>query len=264
MKEPILSWLLNALKSSVGKKFVMGGTGLFLCFFLLIHLGGNLLLYVGEDVYNRYAHALHANPAFLIFAEVLLYLAFAGHLLLAYATVTENLAARPVAYGHPRKSKVPGRIANVGGLTPDSTMAITGAIVLFFIIVHVADFKFEIGWPELENGEPFTKAKIILGSMTRKVIYLIGSLVLGVHVSHGLASAFHSLGLNHPKYTPLLKKATMVFALVVAVGFGSFAAWGGRTFGMGVTPADQPGSATSHPVEHTHPHPHPPEPEKTP
>lgn len=256
-----MSWLLNALKSSVGKKFVMGGTGLFLCFFLVVHLAGNLLLYISADAYNHYAHALHANVAFLILAEVLLYLAFAGHLLLAYATVTENLAARPIAYGHPRKSKVPGRVANFAGLTPDSTMAITGAIVLFFIIVHVADFKFEIGWGQLEKAEPFTKAQVILGSMTRKVIYLIGSLVLGVHVSHGLASAFQSLGVNHPKYTPIIKKVAMVFSLVVAVGFGSFAAWGGRTF---VTSAPSAESTASEPGEHTHPHPHPPEPVKSP
>ena len=258
-----MSWLLNALKSSVGKKFVMGGTGLFLCFFLVVHLGGNLLLYVSADAYNHYAHALHANVAFLILAEVLLYLAFAGHLLLAYATVTENLAARPIAYGHPRKTKVPGRVANVAGLTPDSTMAITGAIVLFFIIVHVADFKFEIGWNAIESAEPFTKAKVILGSMSRKVIYLIGSLVLGVHVSHGLASAFQSLGFNHPKYTPIIKKTAMVFSLVVAVGFGSFAAWGGRTFAAGAASAES-ASTASESGDHTHEHPHPPEPAKTP
>lgn len=250
-----MSWLLNALKSSVGKKFIMGGTGLFLCFFLVVHLAGNLLLYVGEDVYNRYAHALHANPAFLITAEVILYLAFAGHIGIALTTIQENLAARPVRYGHPRKSKVPGRTLNVLGLTPDSTMAITGAIVLLFIIVHVADFKFGIGWGGDEQ-EPFAKAKLILGDMTRKIVYLVGSLILGVHVSHGLASAFHSLGMNHPKYTPILRKVTTVFAIVVAVGFGSFAAWSGRTLGLGVTPADD-AEAAARAEEHTHSHPHP-------
>lgn len=248
-----MSWLLNALKSSVGKKFVMGGTGLFLCFFLVVHLAGNLLLYIGEAPYNHYAHALHSNPAFLIFAEVLLYLAFAGHLYIAYATIRENWAARPIDYGHRRVSKVPGRIMTPLGLTPDSTMAITGAIVLLFIIVHVSDFKFEIGWTELENAEPFAKARDILANPLRKLIYLIGSLILGVHVSHGLASAFHSLGLNHPKYTPILRKATIAFGLVVAIGFGSFATWGGRTLGLNVTPADE---AESNPAAHSHSHSH--------
>ncbi len=251
-----MSWLLNSLKSSVGKKFIMGGTGLFLCFFLVVHLAGNLLLYVSEDAYNRYAHALHSNPAFLIVAEVILYLAFAGHLYIAYATVRDNMAARPIGYGHPRKSKVPGRIIHLNELTPDGTMAITGAIVLLFIIIHVSDFKFELGW-ESEHLEPFAKAKLILSDVGRKAIYLIGSLILGVHVSHGLAAAFHSLGLNHPKYTPLLRKATTVFAIVVAVGFGSFAAWSGRTLGVPVTPADDPNAPALHSAEHEHPHPHP-------
>lgn len=250
-----MSWLLNALKSSVGKKFIMGGTGLFLCFFLLVHLVGNLLLYVGADAYNHYAHALHANQEFLIVAEVILYLAFFGHIGIAFATIQENLAARPVRYGHPRKSKVPGRTLNVLGLTPDGTMAITGAIVLLFILVHLSDFKFEIGWGS-EGLEPFDKAKLILGDMSRKAIYLIGSLVLGVHVSHGLASAFHSLGMNHPKYTPIIRKVATVFAIVVAVGFGSFAAWSGRTFGGGAKPADEP-EAASRAEEHGHTHPHP-------
>jgi succinate dehydrogenase / fumarate reductase cytochrome b subunit len=245
-----LSWLLNALKSSVGKKFIMGGTGLFLCFFLLVHLGGNLLLYVGPDVYNRYANALHANPAFLITSEVILYIAFFLHIFLAYVTVTENLAARKIAYGHPRQSKVPGRTLNVFGLTPDSTMAITGAIVLLFIIIHLTDFKFEL-WLDGEGMDPFSKANAILGNIPRKFIYFLGSLVLGVHVSHGAFSAFHSLGLNHPKYTPILRKGATVFGIIVAVGFGSFAAWGGRNLGLGVSPADKPGSATSHPVENS-------------
>ncbi|MBL8850255.1 MAG: succinate dehydrogenase, partial [Planctomycetaceae bacterium] len=81
-----MSWLTAALKSSVGKKCIMGGTGLFLCFFLVIHLAGNLLLYVGAESYNAYAHSLHANPALIIVAEVILYGMFAAHIYLAITT----------------------------------------------------------------------------------------------------------------------------------------------------------------------------------
>ena len=70
LKEAVLSLLVKALSSSVGKKFVMGFTGLLLCGFLVAHLAGNLLLYVGPDAYNKYAHALHSEPALLFVVEI--------------------------------------------------------------------------------------------------------------------------------------------------------------------------------------------------
>lgn len=216
-----MSWLIAALSSSVGKKLVMGITGLFLCLFLVIHLAGNLLLYVGAETYNDYAHKLHSMPEFLVTAEIFLYTAFAFHIALAISLVMQNRAARQKSYAL-KQTKVDDRIVNFGW-TPDSTMALTGSIVLLFLIVHLSDFKFESFWDgQLDELEPFDKAKLILGDTTREVIYLIGSLVLAVHVGHGFASAFQSLGLNHPRYNSTIKLLSRLFAIVVAVGFGSF------------------------------------------
>lgn len=201
----------------------MAGTGLFLCVFLLIHLAGNGLLFVGDGTaYNDYAHKLHSAPAFLITSEILLYLAFAAHIYLAIKTTTENWAARGKVDYSVKRTKIYDRVL---GIQPESMMFFSGSMVLLFIIVHVADFKFEIGWSHLEGMEPFDKAMAILSNNTRKVIYVLGSLFVGLHVVHGLRSAFQSLGVNHPRYNQTLQNLSIGFAILTAVGFASFPLW---------------------------------------
>ncbi|MBX3442231.1 MAG: succinate dehydrogenase cytochrome b subunit [Planctomyces sp.] len=215
--------LLAALRSSIGKKVVMGLTGLFLCLFLVIHLAGNVLLYFGNLSYNEYAEKLHSMPAFLVTSEVILYTMFLLHLYLAWATSGENNAARgPVGYAV-KRTKIYNRIL---WLQPESMMFFTGAVVLAFTIIHVLDFKFGFGWnDEVRALDPYGRAVTILGTNTRKVIYIVGSLFLGLHVVHGFRSALQSLGINHPKYNALLSRASTAFALIVAIGFASFPVW---------------------------------------
>jgi len=212
----------------VGKKFVMGITGLFLCLFLLIHLAGNMLLFAGAEAYNDYAHSLHKNQAFLLVAEVFLYAAFAAHIYLAYATNAENQAARGNPYAV-KQTKRQDRTINVFGWSPDTTMFVTGAVVLAFLIMHVSDFKFHFDTVHqrgVSAEEPYAKAIELMGAPLRAVVYAVCCLFLGVHVAHGFASAFQSLGVNHPKYNGCIKLAALLFAVLVAVGFGSFGLWG--------------------------------------
>jgi len=98
-------WLIKAFSTSIGKKVVMAITGLALCGFLIVHLGGNLLLYVGAEKYNQYAHALHAQELLLLVAEIGLLILFVGHIWLAFSTKSENDSARPVDYAM-RRSKM--------------------------------------------------------------------------------------------------------------------------------------------------------------
>jgi succinate dehydrogenase / fumarate reductase, cytochrome b subunit len=220
-KEPILNSLINALTSSVGRKFVMGLTGLFLCLFLVIHLAGNLLLYAGPDAYNHYAHALHEQQAFLIFSEVLLYLAFVIHLVIALKLTGTNLAARRDNYAQ-KKSKRTGRTI-AGFLAPETWMFWTGVVVLAFTLQHLADFKFEVGFGDrLHTLTPYEKAHVILSSSWQAGLYLAGSIMLGLHVSHGFQSAFQSLGINHPKFNGSLRLLSAAFGWIIAVGFASF------------------------------------------
>ncbi|QDT52394.1 hypothetical protein Pan44_04040 [Caulifigura coniformis] len=207
--------LLAVLRSSLGKKYVMALTGLFLCSFLAIHLAGNFLLYAGPGPYNDYAHKLHSNPGLLLAAEIPLYLAIVVHLYLAFATARNNIDARgPVGYQQ-KHTKIYNRIL---GIQPESMMFFTGAVVFIFMAIHIYDFKSR----DKAVFEPFQWAVMIMGDMSRKIIYVVGSIFAGVHVSHGFRSAFQSLGLNHPKYNKLLDRTSIVFALVVAIGFASF------------------------------------------
>ena len=217
-----MNWLKAFLCSSIGRKYLMGATGLFLCLFLVVHLIGNLLLYVGEETYNEYAHKLHSNPEFLVAAEVLLYAAFAIHIAYGIWLQFQNREARSKRYAFVQ-SKRQDRVLSQAVPTPDRTMFLTGLVVLLFLAVHLSDFKFEIGWREaLASAEPFAKARVIVSNLTRGLIYFVGSVVLGIHVSHGLQSSCQSLGWNHPKYTPTIRCLSVLFGLIVAIGFGSF------------------------------------------
>ena len=216
-----MSWILNALASSVGRKLVMALTGLFLSLFLLIHLAGNFLLFVGPEQYDAYAHTLHSQKAFLIFSEVLLYGAFGAHVYLAFRLTRDNWSARKKLY-RVSDDKRDDRIG-AGWIAPEKWMLFSGLIVLGFTILHVADFKFELGWDgELAQLSPYGQAQVILASYSRIAIYTIGCVILGVHVSHGFQSAWQSLGVNHPRVNSMLRYASVLFGIVVAVGFSSF------------------------------------------
>jgi len=216
-------WLTKACSSSIGKKIVMAITGLGLCGFLVVHLGGNLLLYVGAEKYNNYAHALHAQEILLLVAEIGLLVLFLGHIWLALSTNAENSAARPVDYAMRLSKQDEGPL-----IKPASAMMmVTGVIVLAFLLVHLSDFRlFEMRHDAgTDNPEPFVKARAILRDPISAIVYVIGSLVLGYHVLHGFQSAFQTLGINHPKYTPAIKFVSVLFAIIVAAGFASFPVW---------------------------------------
>ncbi|MBI5761314.1 MAG: succinate dehydrogenase cytochrome b subunit [Planctomycetales bacterium] len=221
-----MNWLRKVLVSSIGKKVQMGISGLLLCGFLVAHLGGNLLLFVpdGGKAYNEYAHALHTQKLLLPVAEIGLVVLFAWHLLLALTTNKDNADARPVGYALQCSKQEPGPIAKPAS----SVMMATGAVVFLFLILHLADFRFELRNHGSEGEEPFAKAARLLKDPITCVGYIIGTLVLGYHVLHGFQSAFQSLGLNHPKYTPLIKQASFAFAILVGAGFASLPLW----FGM--------------------------------
>lgn len=271
-----MNWLYKAVSSSIGKKVVMAITGLALCGFLIAHLGGNLLLYKSAESYNHYADALHAQEVLLVIAEIGLLVLFLGHLYLAWATYSDNTSARPLGYAMKQTKMDQGPMA----APPSSVMGISGMIVLLFVLLHLADFRFELRGEkidrhaaefelaeakakldlsrdklnelsgstakELEDAKsqfrdakarvseaqvnlyratPYAKAIRLLKDPITWIVYVVGSIVLGYHCLHGFQSAFQSLGLNHPKYTPLIKSLSVLFAVVVGAGFASFPIW---------------------------------------
>jgi len=204
--------------SSIGKKQIMGVTGLMLCGFLLTHMLGNFLIFAGPDSFNRYAHALTSNPL-LPLAELILIGIFGTHLILAIVVTRENKLARPIEY----YSRVPsGR----GSTFASSTMPYTGIITFVFLIFHILGLKYgthySVDIAGVEMRDIYRTTVEYFQSPLHVIGYLIAILSLGIHVYHGFWSAFQSIGFSHPKYTPKLKIASRMYGLLVIFAYSSF------------------------------------------
>jgi succinate dehydrogenase / fumarate reductase cytochrome b subunit len=205
------SRLGSFLSSSIGKKLVMALTGLALVGFLIVHLAGNLLLFKGDhgEAFNGYSKTLESNPL-LIVAEIGLALLFIAHIYLAFRTTLENREARTQAYSI-RSSLGSRTIAS-------SSMFITGAVILGFVIIHLLDFRFR------ERAPDGLAAMVVrrISQPAGAIIYLVGVVALGIHLSHAVRSALQTLGVNHPRFNPTLRKASLGLALLLLVGFAAF------------------------------------------
>ncbi len=207
--------LAITLRSSVVKKQLVGITGLLLCGFLVSHLLGNLLLFVGPEAFNKYGHALTSNPLIYI-AEAGLLALFLGHMGLAIKATMENKSARPQQYYMKAKT---GR----GSTFASSTMPYTGVMLLAFIIFHLQGIKFGAVYEVTYDGQTMRDLYKLtfekFSSLPYVGFYVISMFAMGVHVSHGFWSAFQSVGFWHSKYTPSLKKTATAYALFVGIGF---------------------------------------------
>lgn len=216
-----MNWLRYYLNSTLGKKILVGLSGLFLIGFLVVHLAGNLLLYAGPEAYDEYAEALHAN-SLLPFAEVGLFALFLAHIVLAGYLYGKSRAARPERYAVQGTKQGKPRIA------PSKTMIVSGVVVLVFLVKHLIDMRFSFLFEPARPDDSMSEALrtiAVLEDPVSAVLYFVGSLLLGYHLNHGFQSAFQSLGLNHPKFSPIIRTIGLIFAVVVAVGFASFPVW---------------------------------------
>lgn len=213
-----MNWMVRAAGSSIGRKFLVGLSGLGLIGFLVGHLAGNLNLYLGQDAMNAYAEDLHHLPGFVLLDYGTLAL-FAAHVVLVIGLILRNKSARAGRYAVTASKRDEGKVQSLAS----RTMAISGFIVLGFLLLHLADMRFQRGAYTLPDGSSMIGAHVVelMQAEWRVAIYAIGSLLVSFHVFHGLQSAFRSLGLNHRKYTPLIEKVSAVLALVLGLGFAS-------------------------------------------
>ena len=184
--------------------------GFLLSGFLITHLAGNIFMFVGGPAFNRYAEVLENNPL-LPAAEIGLVVIFLLHIALTLRAKFSNMAARPVAY-----EVYQGKGARTPG---SSTMAATGALILAFVVIHVATFKFDIGG--LKGPDLFGHVTGWFKNPLYAGFYILAVAGVGLHLSHGVQSAVQTFGVSHPRYTPMLKRLGLLFAVAVAVGFAS-------------------------------------------
>lgn len=208
----------NYITSSIGKKVIVGLTGLFLISFLVIHVSINatILLNDNGETFNTAAHFMSHNWLIRVM-EIGLFAGIIAHIVLTLKLHFENKSKRPVAYA------VTDGKANSKWYS--RSMALLGSILLAFFVVHLGQFwlptKIAVFSGEDENSYEVVKA--VLSNPIFLIVYVLAFVSLGYHLLHGFPSAFQTLGLNHKKYTPIIKAAGTAFSIIVPGLFAAIA-----------------------------------------
>ena len=204
------------------RKTIIALTGLFLCIFMIVHFSANAILLLPEELarqyYNAYSTFLRENPLIKVVAY-LLYLSILLHVIYAMIVVWKNRKAKPQAY-HVNKS-------NENSSWASQNMGLIGIMILLFIVVHLANFwaRIKLGLGEGVGIDAHGHEDVyeVTYSLFQNIYYvLFYSLLmipLGLHLNHGLKSAFKTLGFYHKKGLALLAKVSLVYAAIIAIGF---------------------------------------------
>ncbi len=195
----------------------MALTGLLMCGFLVVHLAGNFLLFSSPEAFNQYAHFMLNNPLIMV-AEWGLVVLFGLHALTGVVLIVENRAARDHPYAM-RRTRLKGKSLSL------VSMAITGPLLLVFLVLHLTHFRFGPEYVGVAGGLEVRDLYRTVAEYYRQplnvLLYLGSMLVVALHVQHGFWSAFQSLGINHPRYNRLLELASNGFAALILIGFAS-------------------------------------------
>jgi succinate dehydrogenase / fumarate reductase, cytochrome b subunit len=212
----------NFFTSSIGKKVVMSLAGLFLMSFLVVHLSINLMLMRndGGEWFKAGVHFMTTNPLIKIM-EFVLFGGFLVHILWAAILTLQNMLARKTGYAKTHASQTSFF---------SKYMVHTGVIVFLFLCLHFVNFYFvKLGLtkaPEgamaVENSHDFYAMAInLFTNKIYSVIYMVFMILLSFHLHHAFQSAFQTLGLNHLKYTPIIKFVGWAYSILVPLGFAA-------------------------------------------
>lgn len=211
----------RVFSSSIGTKLLMGLTGVALFLYMVVHLAGNALIFGGPDLFNDYSHLLISNPLILPI-EIGLLAVFLIHIYKAVTMWGRNQAARPVGY---TKKELAGHTSRKS--LSSSTMIGSGLFILVFVVIHVKQFKFGT-WYQVTDSTVRdlhrTEVEVFQNPLW-VAVYVAATLLVGLHLRHGFASAFQSLGLEHPLYTRRLTALGILFALLIGVGLAVIPVW---------------------------------------
>ena len=199
-------------QSTNGKKAVMAVTGAILFLFVVGHLAGNLQVFEGPAKINAYGHFLRTIGEILWAIRIILIVCVVLHIVATVQLALLNWKTRPVGYS--RKKAINSSYA-------DRTMYWSGPIVLAFVIFHLLEFTAGYIHPESQFIEGDIYHNIVAGFSVWwvSVWYIFSLLLLGFHLRHGLWSMFQSLGLNHPRHTPVLKQAALWITIIIIAGY---------------------------------------------
>jgi succinate dehydrogenase / fumarate reductase cytochrome b subunit len=222
---------MQLLSNTVGRKALMGVTGLFMVLFVIVHLLGNSSIFIGPDGINAYAESLHRLGPFVWAFRIFLGVMLALHVIFGILLTLENWGANPDKYAVRKMLKA---------TFASETMIWTGLLLLSFIVYHLLQFTVRVT-PDVVLGndakgrfDVFTMVRSSLRIVPISMIYVAAMVTLFLHLSHGIQSIFQSIGLNNdktlPQYTALGQVLSVIFLLgysaipvLILAGFGIFA-----------------------------------------
>lgn len=216
-----MSWFTSALSNSLGRKVIMALTGLFLVIFLIVHLAGNLQLLAtdGGKAFNIYADFMTSNSIVKITSFVL-YASFIIHIIWSILLTRQNKAARPIGYA---------KTDPLARSWASRNMGLMGTLIFIFLVIHLKNFWYEMHWGGIEAVKYDMKEYRDLYSVTVAVfrelwyviLYVVAMIGLAFHLFHGFRSMFQTLGINHPKYNPLINFVGGAYAILVPAAFAA-------------------------------------------
>ena len=207
---------LGHILTSLGSKVLIALSGLALAVFVVFHMLGNLQVFQGQDALNSYAAFLREMPMALWSARLALLAIVAAHIGLSIRLAIHNRQARPVDYvtHRYRKASLASR-----------TMALTGSLLLLFIVFHLLHLTAGMVDPAVHNRLDVRGQRDVFGNVVHAfqnpvlvLIYLVGQAVLGFHLSHSLSSSLQTLGMEHPMLDRLFRGAGPLIAMLVVIG----------------------------------------------
>jgi succinate dehydrogenase / fumarate reductase, cytochrome b subunit len=202
-------------------KLIIGITGILLFLYLILHIAGNALIFFGPDIFNTYSYKLISNPL-VVPVEIGLLIVFLIHLFKAVPMTVRNQAARPAKYAKKERAGGTSRKS-----IASSTMILTGLALLIFIPIHVWMFKYgaEYQYGTTEMRDLYRLEVENFSSPLAVGLYVLAMVFVGMHLWHGVWSAFQSLGIDGPRFTPFIRKLGKVSAVIIAGGFIVIAVW---------------------------------------
>jgi len=197
-------------ESTIGKKAIMAVTGLILFGFLVVHMLGNLQVFIGREVMDHYAETLHGNPALLWTVRTILLISVALHIWASIQLFRIKKDARPVSYV---------KRTNVGSSWASRSMMLTGPIIAAFVVFHLLHLTTGTIHPQFVELHAYEN--LVTGFLVVPIalVYIAAMILIGFHLSHGIWSMFQSMGMSHPRYTPLIKKFASIFSWILVAGF---------------------------------------------
>lgn len=214
-----MNWFSKFLSSTIGRKVLMALTGLFLILFLVVHLIGNLQLLKddGGESFNIYAEFMTSNLLIKI-VGIVNYTLILVHIIWAILLSRKNSAARG-SQGY--------AISNNSSHWTSRNMGILGTFIFIFLVIHLRGFWYEMHWGGIptknyegtEVKDLYTVVEAAYSNLAYVAVYVVSMLLLAFHLWHGFISSFQTLGVNHPKYNPVVKFVGKSFAIVVPLLF---------------------------------------------